>query len=70
MIVPTAIDWDGDHDLDLIVGDEDGRVALVENTGKLQDQIPQFPPSSLLPAGSGIHQVRSLGNTVCLRLGP
>ncbi len=44
MIVPTAIDWDGDDDLDLIVGDEDGRVALVENTGKFQDQVPQFLP--------------------------
>ena len=35
MITPTAIDWDSDGDLDLIVGDEDGRVAFVENTGKL-----------------------------------
>lgn len=31
MIVPTPIDWDRDGDVDLIVGDEDGRVAFVEN---------------------------------------
>ncbi|MCA9058305.1 MAG: VCBS repeat-containing protein, partial [Planctomycetaceae bacterium] len=43
MIVPVAFDWDRDGDFDLIVGDEDGRVALVENTGK-QDSAgtPQF----------------------------
>jgi len=35
MIVPVAFDWDKDGDFDLIVGDEDGRVALIENTGKL-----------------------------------
>ena len=33
MIVPVAFDWDRDGDFDLIVGDEDGRVALVENVG-------------------------------------
>jgi hypothetical protein len=45
MITPTAIDWDKDGDLDLIVGDEDGRVAFVENTGKLtKDRTPQFLP--------------------------
>nr|WP_246114412.1 exo-alpha-sialidase [Rubripirellula tenax] len=44
MITPTAIDWDTDGDLDLIVGDEDGRVALVENTGRFQDGAPEFAP--------------------------
>ncbi len=42
MIVPVAIDWDKDGDYDLIVGQEDGRVAYMENTGKLVDNIPQF----------------------------
>lgn len=30
MITPVAIDWDRDGDMDLICGDEDGRVALIE----------------------------------------
>ena len=43
MIVPVAFDWDRDQFPDLIVGDEDGRVALVRNTGKLSaDQTPIF----------------------------
>ena len=44
MIVPVAIDWDRDGDLDLIVGDEDGRVALVEHTGVITGGVPQFSP--------------------------
>ena len=42
MIAPVAFDWDKDGDFDLIVGDEDGRVAFVENTGRLVDRLPQF----------------------------
>ena len=46
MIVPVAFDWDRDGDMDLIVGDEDGRVALVENLGLSDTQnqlkVPVF----------------------------
>src|SRR5690606_16295118 len=44
MITPTAIDWDHDGDIDLIVGDEDGRVAWVEHSGLVVDGMPQFLP--------------------------
>jgi len=42
MIIPVAIDWDKDGDIDLIVGDEDGRVAFVENSGEVFDRMPVF----------------------------
>src|SRR5207244_3277976 len=44
MSTPTALDWDGDGHVDLVVGDEDGRVALVKNTGKVVAGMPQFAP--------------------------
>ncbi len=44
MIVPTPIDWDRDGDVDLIVGDEDGRVALVENvSNEIKDTAASAP---------------------------
>ncbi len=42
MITPVAIDWDRDGDIDLVCGDEDGRVAFVENTGAIEDGTPLF----------------------------
>lgn len=43
MIAPVALDWDGDGDVDLICGDEDGRVAFIENTGTFSsDHTPIF----------------------------
>jgi len=42
MVTPTAIDWDRDGDLDLVVGDEDGRVAWIENTGGAAAGAPEF----------------------------
>ena len=45
MITPVAIDWNKDGHTDLVVGDEDGRVAFIENTGKNSaDGVPQFLP--------------------------
>lgn len=41
MIIPVAVDWDKDGDIDLIVGQEDGRVAFMENSG-VKDGMPQF----------------------------
>ncbi|MDX1965689.1 MAG: VCBS repeat-containing protein [Planctomycetaceae bacterium] len=45
MITPTAVDWDRDGDFDLIVGDEDGRVAWIECI----DSNPDSPPSFAAP---------------------
>ena len=42
MIVPVAIDWDRDGDPDLVVGQEDGRVAWLENTGESRGGLPHF----------------------------
>lgn len=48
MIVPVAFDWDKDGDFDLIVGDEDGRVAFIENV---------TPKSTAAESKSGIKPV-------------
>lgn len=42
MLQVIAMDWDKDGDVDLIVGQEDGRVALVEHAGGVADGMPVF----------------------------
>ncbi|WP_035464026.1 FG-GAP repeat domain-containing protein [Algoriphagus vanfongensis] len=42
MIIPIALDWDRDGHVDLIVGDEDGRVAWIRNSGKIERGVPVF----------------------------
>jgi len=45
MITPTAIDWNKDGRPDIISGDEDGRVAFIENTGNVdKNGVPVFAP--------------------------
>ncbi|MAE67067.1 MAG: hypothetical protein CMJ18_22630 [Phycisphaeraceae bacterium] len=51
--VPAAVDWDGDGDIDLIVGAESGAVEFIENTGG--PQSPRFAaPVPLLAGGKPI----------------
>jgi hypothetical protein len=42
MILPTAIDWDVDGRTDLIVGEDDGAVTLLRNSGDTRDGVPVF----------------------------
>jgi hypothetical protein len=44
MLIVVPFDWDNDGDADLIVGQEDGRVALVENVKQTKELVPEFAP--------------------------
>ncbi len=46
MIVVTAYDWNNNGLLDLVVAQEDGRVALLENTGRVLSTEQRNSPSS------------------------
>ena len=37
MATPVVFDWNGDGRADILCGDEDGRIAYFENTGKFQE---------------------------------
>ncbi len=66
MIMPTVCDFDGDDDLDLIVGEEDGYVDWVENVagkGKLPRlKKPVYLTSIDLPVKSGGLAVPAAGD--------
>ena len=65
MIVPVAFDWDRDGDFDLVVGDEDGRVALVENTGRMSaDHGPIFLPPHYFQQEAGTLKCGALATPV------
>lgn len=42
MITPVALDWDHDGDLDLICGEENGKITFIENSGRIKDKAPVF----------------------------
>ena len=63
MIIPVAVDWDQDGHVDLIVGDEDGRVAWVRNTGKMHNGIPEFTSPRYFRQTGGSFKIRSAGHS-------
>ena len=50
---PTYVDWDGDGDLDLLVGNNANRIACFENIGTRT--MPRFAPMRKLMHDSGEH---------------
>ena len=44
MVIPVDYDFTGDGNIDLIVGDEAGRVALMKHTGEVEDGMPVYLP--------------------------
>lgn len=44
MITPVAVDFNGDGCIDMLVGDEHGKVGYLINTGKVKKGMPVFKP--------------------------
>ncbi|MFI0366634.1 FG-GAP-like repeat-containing protein [Actinomadura sp. 1N219] len=60
MIIVSAVDWTKDGHPDLVVGQEDGRVALVEHTGRVQDGTPVFKAPRFFQQKAGRVKVGAL----------
>jgi len=60
MLLNAGIDWDFDGDTDVVVGQEDGRVALLENNGAMKDGLPQFLPPRFFQQESDCLKVGAL----------
>lgn len=43
-----AVDFNGDGWVDLLAGDEEGKVSFIKNTGKIVDGVPQFEQPKFL----------------------
>ena len=57
---PSAVDWDGDGDLDLICGDSAGYLHFVENVGRLNaDGTPRFALPQLLEADGQVIRIQA-----------
>lgn len=60
---PSAVDWDGDGDLDLICGDSAGYLHFVENLGGLNaDGTPRFALPQLLEADGQVIRIQAGDN--------
>lgn len=44
MLQVVAFDWNRDGHVDIIVGEEDGRVVMLLGTGRFNDGLPEFAP--------------------------
>ena len=44
----TAIDWNKDGHIDIIAGEESGRISFLKNTGEIVNGVPQFLPPRFL----------------------
>ncbi len=60
MIIVTTVDWDRDGHHDLVIGEEDGRVALVRNTGSVREGLPVFESPRYFQQRAGSLKVGAL----------
>lgn len=45
---PSTVDLDKNGTVDIVAGDEDGKVAFIKNSGRLIDGVPEFLPPRFL----------------------